>query len=101
MNFMKVNMNKKEFEFWKKDWLKRIPKCQDFVCCHETSNCAIRPLCGCGSIYETYKSQKDPEECNTIDCMDCMLRWECNRPRKLAIDSMNHNDRLMKKLARI
>ena len=99
MNSMKTNMTKEEFQEWIDKWFLRVPKCKDFACCHELMSCAIYPLCGCGSIYETYSRQKSPEECTTVDCADCMLKYECKRPRKLMIDSMRHNDRLMRKLA--
>lgn len=81
MNFnpIKVGMTKEEFQEWKKSWFDRIPKCQDFACCHELMSCAIYPLCGCGSIYETYTIQKSPEECNTVGCIDCMLKCECKK----------------------
>ena len=76
---MKRGITKEQFEIWKKFWFERIPKCKDFVCCHEMTSCAINFLCGCGSIYETYSKQKHPRECTTVGCADCMLKYECEK----------------------
>jgi len=72
-------MNEEEFFQWKRNWFKRIPKCIDFACCHELSSCAIKPLCGCGSIFQTYQYQIRPEECFTVDCSDCLNKHECTK----------------------
>ena len=72
-------MSEKEFYAWKKDWFRRIPNCEKFNCCHEIMTCAITPLCGCGSIYETYKKQSMPRECDTVSCDDCFEKYECNK----------------------
>lgn len=72
-------MTKEEFLQWKKEWFLRVPKCKYFVCCHELMRCAIHPLCGCGSIFETYQIQKNPEECTAITCADCFGKHECEK----------------------
>jgi hypothetical protein len=74
---IKTQMNEKEFQFWKEEWFLYVPKCKDFVCCHELTSCAIKPLCGCGSIYNTYKSQEIPLECLEVTCNDCLSKYEC------------------------
>lgn len=75
---MKTGMTKNEFEKWKLNWFLRVPKCFNFHCCHELTSCAINPLCGCGSLYETYKLQECPLECLEVTCDDCMLKNECD-----------------------
>lgn len=82
---MKIGMTEKDFNIWKLSWLTRVPKCLEFACCHELMSCAIRPLCACGSIYTTYKSQLDPEECTNVGCQDCLKRYTCKRFLKKAI----------------
>ena len=79
---IKAGMSETQFEQWKKEWNLRIPKCSEFVCCHELGTCAILFLCSQGSIYSTYKSQKDPKECNNVSCIDCVLRYECNKRKQ-------------------
>ena len=88
---MKKNMSKEEFENWKNDWLEKIPHCQDFCCIHEFDSCCVDRLCPCGSIYETYKSQKNLVECAGMDCMDCSLRFECKEVVKRHPDWYHSN----------
>lgn len=77
-----VGMDEKQFNKWKRKWFDEVPKCRSFVCCHELTSCAIRPLCGCGSIYETYRQQTNPEECLTVTCEDCIKKYTCNRYKR-------------------
>lgn len=81
MTKMKTGMTDQEFQKWKTDWFRRIPKCKKFACVHELTSCAIRPLCGCGSIYPTYKNQKEPEECTTVSCPDCFNYRDCYKEK--------------------
>jgi hypothetical protein len=76
---IKTGMNKQEWEQWKISWFKRVPKCKDFVCIHELTNCAIIPLCGVGSIYSTYNNQECPLECLEVGCVDCFNKYDCER----------------------
>ncbi len=76
---IKTGMNKKDFEEWKKNWFLEVPGCKDFACCHELDTCAIKILCGCGSIYQTYKTQECPIECLEVGCMDCFFVHECKK----------------------
>ena len=50
---MQKGMTEEEFKNWKKDWYKRVPKCENFVCCHELMSCGIKIFCGDCSIYDT------------------------------------------------
>lgn len=77
---IKTGMTDKEFQRWKHEWFLRVPKCKDFACCHELSHCAIIPLCGCGSIYLTYKNQECPLECLEVTCADCFNKYDCAKP---------------------
>ena len=77
ISIIKIGLNKEEFENWKEEWNLRIPKCKDFICCHELDSCAIDRLCSQGSIYETYKQQSIPTECTNVDCMDCIKHYDC------------------------
>ncbi len=70
-------MTKKEFKVWKTEWKYRIPKCKNFICCHEMTSCAIDYLCSEGSIWETYSRQKHPMECTGVGCADCMSKYTC------------------------
>ncbi len=71
-------MTESEFNEWKKDWYQRIPKCEEFLCCHELMSCGIKILCGDCSIYETYRKASNLKECITVGCNDCMLKYKCN-----------------------
>lgn len=77
---IKAGMDEKQFEEWRQGWFDRIPKCSSFICCHELTSCCVDWLCPCGSIYSTYKSQKDPRECEYVSCMDCVEKYECKKP---------------------
>ena len=99
-NRMKSNLTTKDFKKWKEDWYNKVTKCSSFICCHELDSCGIERLCGNCSIYETWLRNKDIyEECEDVSCIDCMLRYQCKRVRKLFNDSIKHNDNLMKRLA--
>jgi hypothetical protein len=76
---IKPQMSKNEFTFWKEEWFLRVPKCKDFVCCHELTSCAVKFLCGCGSLYDIYKTQEVPLECSEVSCSDCLLKYECRQ----------------------
>ncbi len=75
-------MTRAEFESWKKEWFERVAGCKEFACVHELSSCAIKPLCGCGSIYETYIKQETPIECLEVTCKDCFLKHECKKTKE-------------------
>jgi hypothetical protein len=99
---IRIGMSKIEFESWKKEWFLRVPKCKDFACCHELTTCAIKPLCGCGSIYSTYHSQECSTECLEVTCADCFNKYDCKRTgerfmnykgKDLTIDCSPNNDR--------
>lgn len=83
---MKQGMTESEFKEWKKDWYKRVPKCDKFVCCHELMSCGIRIFCGDCSIHSTYERDKDPQECTIVGCDDCMLKYECKNYQCGGID---------------
>lgn len=74
---MKSGMTISEFEEWKKDWYEKVPKCKNFVCCHELMSCGIKIFCGDCSIYNTYIRDKCPKECTTVGCDDCIMKYEC------------------------
>jgi hypothetical protein len=74
---MKKGMTESEFKEWKIDWYEKVPKCDKFVCCHELMSCGIKIFCGDCSIYSTYSKDKKPEECTTVGCDDCMVKYEC------------------------
>ncbi len=76
---MKPGMTKIEFLQSKKNWFLDVPKCKDFACCHELMRCAIHPLCGCGSIFETYQTQECPLECLEVGCNDCIRKHDCKK----------------------
>jgi len=76
---MKINMSRKEFQQWKNNWEKNIPKCHDFICIHELDSCCIKYFCSQGSIYETYIHELSPVECTNVGCGDCILRYECEK----------------------
>ncbi len=81
-SYIKIGMNKKQFEDWKREWNLRIPECSDFSCVHECSSCAIDVLCSQGSIWNTYSKQKHPQECLNVSCADCVNRWDCKLTSK-------------------
>ncbi len=70
---------REEFLEWKKNWYEKIPKCKDFVCCHELTSCGVELLCGDCSIYETWDKMYDKITCIDTNCMDCMLKHECSK----------------------
>jgi len=82
---MNRGMTELEFKEWKDDWYKRVPKCKDFICCHELMSCGIKIFCGDCSIYGTYIMDKDPRECATVGCNDCIMKYEC-KDYKIEID---------------
>jgi hypothetical protein len=73
---IKSGMTGLEFEKWKEDWYKRVPKCKDFSCCHELMSCGIKIFCGDCSIYDTYAREKDHKECTIVGCDDCMMKYD-------------------------
>ena len=79
---IEINLTKEEFSQWKEEWNLRIPKCKDFICCHELNSCAVDRLCSQGSMYETYKRQTSPVECDDVTCGDCMRREDCDGKEK-------------------
>ena len=80
---MQIGLSKGDFEKWKLNWFMRVPKCFNFMCCHELTSCCVDYLCGCGSIYETYKNQECPLECFEVDCDDCMNKYECENVKRI------------------
>ena len=74
---MKKGMTEEEFKDWKKDWYKRVPGCENFVCCHELMSCGIKIFCGDCSIYDTYTRDSNPRECDIVGCDDCFIKYEC------------------------
>ena len=74
---MKKGMTEDQFKEWKKDWYKRVPGCENFVCCHELMSCGIKIFCGDCSIYDTYIRDKHPRECTMVGCDDCFMKYEC------------------------
>lgn len=89
---MKLEMTISEFEEWKKDWYERVPKCNKFVCCHELMSCGIKIFCGDCSIYGTYKRDKEPRECTTVSCDDCMLKYECSDYKRKNSNELVYED---------
>lgn len=87
---MKAGMSENEFEKWKTSWFDRIPKCRSFYCIHELTSCCVDWLCSCGSIYSTYKSQKEPRECNDVSCEDCYKKYECKKPQAKSLLTTNN-----------
>ena len=83
---MKLGMTISEFEEWKKDWYERVPKCNKFVCCHELMSCGIKIFCGDCSIYSTYSIDKEPQECTTVGCDDCMIKYICDNYKSRDLD---------------
>ena len=82
---MKKGMTEEEFKEWKKDWYKRVPKCENFVCCHELMSCGIKIFCGDCSIHGVYAMDKNPMECDTVGCDDCFIKYECKDYEKVRI----------------
>lgn len=81
--------SKDDFENWKLKWYDEVPKCRDFVCCHELMSCGIDILCGDCSILDTWKKRiKDPNvyTCTTVYCADCLKKYTCE---KLKLDEEN------------
>lgn len=75
-------MTKEEFLLWKENWFDVVPHCRNFSCVHDLMSCGIKILCGDCSIYETYARQKNPQECTTVSCIDCMKKNNCKEIRQ-------------------
>jgi hypothetical protein len=67
---------KEEFEEWLKLWRVLIPKCNDFICCHDSDSCCINFACGEGSIVETMR-RGTGSICESVNCIDCLKRYTC------------------------
>lgn len=76
-------MTREEFEKWKANWYKTVPRCDDFVCCHELTACGVDYLCGDCTIYETWQRYRntltDKVTCTDVNCTDCFEKYECKR----------------------
>ncbi len=76
-------MTREEFKEWKVNWYKTIPRCDDFVCCHELTVCGIDYLCGDCTIYEIWQQYRDTltgkVTCTDVDCMDCLEHYDCHK----------------------
>jgi hypothetical protein len=66
-----------DFEAWKKTWHLEVPKCPDFVCCHELDSCGISRACGQCSRFGTMSRGVASDICEDVDCIDCVKRHEC------------------------
>lgn len=79
-------MSKEEFEMWKKKWYDTVPRCDDFICCHELTACGVDYLCGDCTIYLTWKHYQetytDRITCTDVSCDDCLRNYDCKK-RKL------------------
>lgn len=69
-----------EFEKWKKDWFKTVPKCDDFACCHELMSCGIYVACGSCSLHRTMAAGVADRICEDVDCSNC-CDYECKEKR--------------------
>jgi len=65
-----------QFDEWRKQWKKEIPKCEDFYCCHELMSCGIHHACGDCSIYTTM-ARGTGDICTNVDCIDCAQKYRC------------------------
>ena len=76
-------MTMEEFKEWKKKWYKTVPRCDDFVCCHELTACGVDYLCGDCTIYETWKLPRYGKvTCTDVGCEDCFEKYSCKRGRQ-------------------
>ena len=66
-----------DFEAWATTWYTQVPKCQDFICCHELNSCGINRACGPCSRYETMARGIAFDICEDVDCIDCDNRHDC------------------------
>ncbi len=78
-------MTREEFEIWKRKWYNTVPRCTDFVCCHEMTSCGIERQCGDCTIYPTWKffreGGREHFTCTDVGCIDCLRNHDCNRRR--------------------
>lgn len=76
----------KLFETWKRQWFKYIPKCADFVCCHELSSCGVDKFCGDSTIYPTWNDAVERHltkpTCTNVGCADCLRNHDCEKRNK-------------------
>ena len=75
---------KEQFDEWAKEWYLEVPRCKDFVCTHDSDTCGIGHACGECSIFPTMSKHNAVNICTSVDCSDCVNRWECkygNIPR--------------------
>lgn len=95
---MHKGMIEEEFKDWKKDWYNSVPKCENFVCCHELMSCGIKIFCGDCSIYGTYIKDRDPIECTTVGCNDCLTKYSCKDYGRIKAIRYNSGDSCEEKL---
>ncbi len=79
---LKKVKSEKDFSKWKHDWFLSVPKCKDFRCVHEIMSCGIGRICGACSIYETFRKGYWETVCDSVDCIDCMKRYNCKKTDK-------------------
>lgn len=76
-------MTREDFEEWKQWWYRMVPRCENFICCHELTSCGIDRLCGDCTVYETWQNYRDilsnKVTCTDVGCEDCMLKYDCIR----------------------
>jgi hypothetical protein len=73
----------KEFEEWKRNWYKTVPRCTQFVCCHELTACGVNYLCGDCTIFPTWEyyqqTRTNKVTCTDVSCEDCLKNHNCER----------------------
>jgi len=77
-------MTQEDFQKWKRRWYKTVPRCADFVCCHELTSCAVELQCG-ETIYPTWTFYREEGRehftCTDVGCIDCLRNHDCKRRR--------------------
>ncbi len=78
-----TDLSKEKFDEWKLNWYDSVPKCRDFVCCHELMSCGIGILCGDCTLYNTWKKNiYSAYKCTTVYCADCRNKYTCQKMPK-------------------
>ncbi len=74
-------MTFKDYNKWKRKWYCTVPRCTQFVCCHEMTLCGVDHLCGDSTIYPTWNYYQDvhifKETCTDVGCEDCLRNHDC------------------------
>jgi hypothetical protein len=65
----------KEFEEWLRLWRIMVPKCIDFICCHDSDSCCINFACD-GSMVSTMRRGTSCI-CESVNCIDCLKKYHC------------------------